>query len=151
MNYIEEINEKLRMNNKEFNVGDKLSDNRFKNGTAIVKNKTNTSIEVFVKAKSNSGVDSSDWYSMDIFNRYFKKFNDEAVKTSDDDKVETSFDNDTVKTIINSLIEENKDKVTKFRNGDKSVIGFFMKNIMTKTNGRYNKKFGKDYLFEKLK
>lgn len=136
-----------------YKIGDKLSDNRFGNefggnDVAWVADVKDTAIEVFVKAKTERGVDSKNWYAIDIFNRHFKKYKEvEIVTEKEDVKI---YDNDEISVFIDAMVNDNAKEVERYRSGDKSALGFFMKNIMSETNGRFDKKFGKDYLMKML-
>ena len=59
-------------------------------------------------------------------------------------------DSDTITKLINSIISENEDKVTEFKSGKEKLFGFFVGQVMKKSQGKANPKLVNDLLREKL-
>ena len=59
-------------------------------------------------------------------------------------------DPDTITKLINSIISENEDKVTEFKSGKEKLFGFFVGQVMKKSQGKANPKLVNDLLREKL-
>lgn len=59
-------------------------------------------------------------------------------------------DSDTITKLINSIVSENEDKVTEFKSGKEKLFGFFVGQVMKKSQGKANPKLVNDLLREKL-
>ena len=59
-------------------------------------------------------------------------------------------DSDTITKLINSIMSENEDKVTEFKSGKEKLFGFFVGQVMKKSQGKANPKLVNDLLREKL-
>ena len=59
-------------------------------------------------------------------------------------------DIDTIKEVINSVLNENPNLITDYKNG-KKVLGFIVGQVMKKSNGKANPKLTNDTLIEILR
>jgi hypothetical protein len=68
--YIKERMSFFAMDIDSFVIGEKIKD--IDNTLCEITNKTVNSIEVFIKHKTDQGVDCKQWFSMDKFHKRFK-------------------------------------------------------------------------------
>ena len=74
---------------------------------------------------------------------------EDPIKLVSDLGVSQITDSDTIKEIINSVLDENSNLVTDYKNG-KKVFGFIIGQIMKKSEGKANPKIANDILLEIL-
>lgn len=70
--YIEECMKKIRLNIDEFSIGDLLIDKADKSEVQIT-DKTASSIQILIKAKTKNGITCKQWFDMERLNRKFTK------------------------------------------------------------------------------
>ncbi len=70
--YIKSRMVEFASNIEEYSIGEEVIDNS-DNTIATIKNKTLNSIEVLILAKSEKGVNSTQWFEIFKFNKTFKK------------------------------------------------------------------------------
>ena len=56
-----------------------------------------------------------------------------------------------IETAVNNVIAENADQVKKFREGNEKLVGWFVGQVMKKTQGKANPQMVNELLLEKLK
>lgn len=59
-------------------------------------------------------------------------------------------DTDALRSVIREILDAHPDEVARYRDGKKSLIGFFMGQVMEKTDGTANPKLARDLLQEHL-
>lgn len=69
--YIKTKMAEFAMNIDEFEIDETVLD--LDKSNCVITDKTNNSIEVFIKAKTNKGIDCKQWFDMREFNKRFSK------------------------------------------------------------------------------
>jgi glutaminyl-tRNA synthetase len=59
-------------------------------------------------------------------------------------------DSEALRPAIRTVLDEHPGEVTRYRNGKKGLIGFFMGQVMDETNGAANPELARDLLQEEL-
>jgi aspartyl-tRNA(Asn)/glutamyl-tRNA(Gln) amidotransferase subunit B len=60
-------------------------------------------------------------------------------------------DADEINIVVNNVIADNADQVKKFREGNQKLVGWFVGQVMKKTQGKANPQMVNELLLEKLK